>query len=169
VELQQAGIPFTIGKVELFAAIKPDSPGEFPSIGYRGVFLSHLTILKQAKSQGLNNVLIMEDDLEIRSDFRRYEENILNELIDQDWDIVHFGYCGQPVGNLSAVSLPILQAFSGEIIGTQFYAVNSRIFDQLIDFFEVILTRPADHPDGAPMSPDGVLNIFKWQFPRSHG
>lgn len=37
-ELSHAGMPFTPGRVELFAAIRPDSPGGFESIGITVVF-----------------------------------------------------------------------------------------------------------------------------------
>jgi glycosyl transferase family 25 len=162
-ELQNAGMPFTPGKVELFPAIRPDSRGEFQSIGYRGCFLSHLSILKQAREAGLKNVLVMEDDLELRADFKEYEPLILQELQLGNWDIVHFGYNSTQVNQ--AINQPMLQSFSGEIIGSQFYAVNGRVLNQLIHFFEILLSRPAGHPDGGPMSPDGVLNVFKWQHP----
>ncbi|WP_414625212.1 glycosyltransferase family 25 protein [Calothrix sp. CCY 0018] len=161
-ELKNAGMPFTSGKVELFPAIKPENSEPFYSIGCKGCFLSHLNVLKQAKMQGLKNVLIVEDDLEIAEYFQQYEDVILAELIQTNWDIVHFGYCDSPEKD---VSLPIFQSFSGEIIGTQFYAVHEKVYDQLINFFEVLLQRPAGHPDGGPMSPDGVFNVFKWQYP----
>lgn len=171
-ELQDAGMPFTPGKVELFTAIRPESRGEFESIGYRGAFLSHLNVLKKAKAEGLKNVLIMEDDLELRKDFQQYEAIMLKELVENDWDIVHFGYYlngfpeAEAVKDISKdISLPILQLPSAELIGTQFYAVNGKAFDELINFFEAVLQRPAGHPDGGPMSPDGILNIFKWQHP----
>jgi glycosyl transferase, family 25 len=162
-ELENAGMPFTLGKVELFSAIKPESPGSFQSIGYRGAFLSHLNVLKKAKAENLRNVLIMEDDLELRKDFKQYEKIILGELSENAWDIVHFGY-GRDVSRKD-ISLPILQPFAGEIIGAQFYAVNGKTFDKLVNFFEVLLQRPPGHPDGGPMSPDGVFNVFKWQYP----
>ncbi len=162
-ELKSAGMPFTLGKVELFSAIRPESPGSFKSIGYRGAFLSHLHVLKKAKTEGLRNVLIMEDDLELRKDFRQYEEIMLQELVDSSWDIVHFGYCWNR--SYQDVSLPILQPFLGTVIGAQFYGVNEKVFDELINFFEVLLQRPSGHPNGGPMSPDGVFNIFKSQYP----
>lgn len=164
-ELKNVGIPFPSGDVKLFTAIRPDSAGPFQSIGYRGAFLSHLNVLKQARANGLKNVLVMEDDLMLRRDFQQYEASLLGELLGGNWDLVHFGYCCDEPFNARKVSAPILQPFSGEIIGAQFYAVNGRAFDQLIDFFEALLQRPAGHPDGSPMSPDGVFNIFKWQHP----
>jgi glycosyl transferase family 25 len=162
-ELENAGIPFTLGKVELFSAIRPEDPGPFQSIGCRGAFLSHLNVLKKAKEKNLRNVLIMEDDLELRKDFRQHEEIILRELSENDWDIVHFGYCEDE--SHKDVRFPILQSFAGEIIGLQFYAVNGKVFDELINFFEILLQRPAGHPDGGPMPADGVFNVFKWQYP----
>ena len=91
-ELKNAGMPFTSGKVELFPAIRPDNAEPFYSIGCKGCFLSHLNVLKEARMQGLKNVLILEDDLELRQDFQQYEDIILAELTQQNWDIVHFGY-----------------------------------------------------------------------------
>jgi len=162
-ELEKAGMPFSSGKVELFSAIRPDSPGSFQSIGYRGAFLSHLNVLKQARAKDLKTVLVMEDDLKLRQDFKQYEAMLLEELLERDWDLVHFGYCCDEPFDAKNVNSPILQPFSGEIIGAQFYAVNGKAFDQLINFFEGVLQRPAGHPEGSPMSPDGVFNIFKWQ------
>lgn len=166
-ELRKAGMPFTDGKVELFSAIRPDSPGPFASIGYRGAFLSHLSVLKQAKARGLKNVLVMEDDLQLRQDFNQYEEILLGELLETDWDLVHFGYGCDADFDAQKINVPILQPFSGEIIGAQFYAVNGKALDQLIAFFEAALQRPAGHPKGSPISPDGIFNIFKWQHPNS--
>jgi glycosyl transferase family 25 len=107
--------------------------------------------------------LILEDDLELRRDFKEYESVLLEELTSKDWDLVHFGYCRDQSPPL--VNLPILQPFSGEITGAQFYAVNGKTLEKLIDFFEVLLQRPLGHPDGGPMPADGVLNVFKWQYP----
>jgi glycosyl transferase, family 25 len=44
-ELKKAGIPLVPNKAEIFSAIRPDNAGEFPSIGARGCFESHLAIL----------------------------------------------------------------------------------------------------------------------------
>ncbi|MDY6937439.1 MAG: glycosyltransferase family 25 protein [Cyanobacteriota bacterium] len=163
-ELNLAGMPFTPNKVELFKAIKPDSPGPFKSIGFRGVFLSHLTILKTAKAEGFKNVLILEDDLEFRKDFPQYEEAIIAEMMSVDWDILNFGYYCDGYSGLESIGSSILKPFSGKIIGTHFYAVNGKVFDRLIDFLEGMLQRPPGHPDGSPMSPDGALNLFDNKF-----
>lgn len=162
-ELENAGMPFTPGKVELFAAIKPDSAGNFESIGYRGAFLSHLAVLKKAKELQLNNVLIMEDDLAISEHFKKYEDRLIEQLRQSNWDIVQFGYLSDQCVDLGESAFATLEPFSGELIGAHFYGVNGKALEQLINFFEMLLKQPAGHPGGSPMSPDGVLNIFPWQ------
>ncbi|MGD1874709.1 MAG: glycosyltransferase family 25 protein [Mastigocoleus sp.] len=163
-ELKNVGIPFNPQKVEFFSAIRPDSPGSFQSIGYRGAFLSHLNVLKRAKELQLNNVLVMEDDLAFSEHFNEYEDRLIEQLQQTNWDLVQFGYFPvkgiiQPTGSTFATYQP----FSGEIIGSHFYGVNGKTLDRLINFFEILLSRPAGHPEGGPMSPDGVFNVFPWQ------
>lgn len=163
-ELQKFGISFEPGKIELFSAIRPDSAGPFKSIGYRGVFLSHLSILKKARELKLDNVLVMEDDLAFSENFCEYEEILIEQLQKTNWDIVQFGYFPEKNSELpTGGHFATYQPFTGDLIGTHFYGVNSQVFDKLISFFEILLERPAGHPEGGPMSPDGVLNIFSRQ------
>ena len=160
-ELEKVDIPFTTGKVEVFPAIRPDSAGPFQSIGTRGAFLSHLSVLKKAQEQKLSRVLVLEDDLEFRFDFQKYESVLLDELNQQNWDLVHFGYCSKD--SQLTFDLPILEPFAGAITGAQFYAVNGQTLDELIAFLETLLTRPVGHPDGGPMPIDGAFNVYRWQ------
>jgi glycosyl transferase, family 25 len=176
-ELENAGMPFALGKVELFPAVEPESAGSFRSIGCRGCFLSHLNVLKKAKEENLRNILVMEDDLKLRDDFKQYEEAILGELLNNDWDIVSFGYgIDASLKNASIqdeshqgvsqkyVSLPILHSFKGEVIGTHFYAVNGKTLGKLIDFLEVSLQQ---NSGGFQVPIDGCLNVFKWEYPNT--
>ncbi|MEQ9371474.1 MAG: glycosyltransferase family 25 protein [Coleofasciculus chthonoplastes F3-SA18-01] len=165
-ELIKTGMPFTPVKVELFPAIRPDSAGSFKSIGYRGCFLSHLTVLKQARDLQLKNVLVMEDDLAFSDHFKEYEAQLITQLHQTNWDFVNFGYfCDQPVNSIE-IDVPTLQPPSGQkIIGTHFYGVNGKVFDKLINFLEVILQRPPGHPEGGPMSTDGAFSTFHRQNP----
>jgi glycosyl transferase family 25 len=164
-ELRRVKMPFKPGKVELFAGIRPETAGPFESIGYKGCFLSHLTILKQVKNMQLNNVLIMEDDLAIAPEFVQWEEHILQSLVQTSWDMVHFGYYPEHFSDSTTSRLVTLEPFSGEIIGAHFYAVNRQCVDRLITFMETLLQRPIGHPDGSPMPPDGAYNLFRWQNP----
>ncbi|WP_035990830.1 glycosyltransferase family 25 protein [Leptolyngbya sp. KIOST-1] len=164
-ELNRVGLPLTPGKVEIFDAIKPSDPGPFERIGFRGCYLSHLEMFKQARDAGAKNLLIMEDDLQFRPDFCEYEEAVLQELSGQDWDTVQFGYFADWADPEVKISSPILKPFNGEVIGTHFHAINGKMLQPMIDFFELLLSRPVGHPDGGPMPPDGALNVIKWQYP----
>src|SRR4028119_1283449 len=160
-ELEEAGMPLTPHKVEIFPAIRPEEPGGFPSIGARGCFASHVAILKQAKLEELSNILIVEDDLEISAKFRTDQAVILEQLYQQDWDFVYFGHV-EKVKEKSPVALVL---FSEGVRTTHFYAVNGRIFDRLLRFLEELQHRPPGHPDGGPMHLDGAYSTFRDQNP----
>jgi len=79
-ELRMLGLSEPSERVVFFPAIKPTDRGEFPSIGARGCFLSHLDVLKEAKRQNLNHLLIMEDDLSFTGFLMKQQEIVVNEL-----------------------------------------------------------------------------------------
>lgn len=160
-ELEAAEMPLTPDLVEIFPAIRPDEAGGFPSIGARGCFSSHVAILKQAKQQGLSNILIVEDDLEISAEFRADQAVIIQQLCQQDWDFAYFGHV-EEVGKKSPVTLV---PFSDGVMTTHFYAVNGRIFDRLLRFLEELQHRPPGHPDGGPMHLDGAYSTFRGRNP----
>jgi len=160
-ELEEAGMPLTPHRVEIFPAIRPDEAAGFPSIGARGCVCSHVAILKQAKQEGLRNILIVEDDLEISAKFRTDQAVIVEQLRQQDWDFVYFGH----VEEVEQKSPLALVPFSKGVMTTHFYAVNGRIFDRLVRFMEELQQRPPGHPDGGPMQIDGAYSTFRAQNP----
>lgn len=163
-ELERVGLPLTSNRVELFPAIKPESAGEFPNIGARGCFLSHLSILKQARQARLANVLIMEDDLAISPLFQIYQERLIEQVKYSDWGFLYLGHCHrfEDIGDNAPFQL---KPFSGGLQTTHFYAINGAILDRLIEFLEAILQRPYGHPDGGPMHVDGAYSHFRAQNP----
>lgn len=64
-----------------FPAIRPTDPSPFASIGFKGSYLSHLALLKQAKS----SILILEDDCDFKEEAWSYRVPI-------DCDIFYGGY-----------------------------------------------------------------------------
>lgn len=159
-ELEKVGIFFPSDKVELFPAIKKTERGEFPSVGARGCFLSHLAILNQAKEQGLKNVLIIEDDLSFSNRFVQNQQALATELQQLEWDILYLGH-------IEAVKTTTtsFQLFSQPLRTTHFLAINASVIERLVHFFEEILSRPAGHPDGGPMHVDGAYSTFRQQNP----
>jgi glycosyl transferase, family 25 len=151
----------TPGKLAIFPAVRPDSPGNFPSIGSRGCYSSHLEILKLARQQGLANVLILEDDVLILDQFRTYEQELIKQLSQiPDWGFIYFGHTF-----FQASHRPQLETFTESIITAHFYGVHHSIFDRLIDFLEQVQNRPSGHPDGGPMHLDGAYNLFRQKNP----
>jgi len=158
-ELALAGPSLAPEHVEFFPAVRPDDAGPFPSIGARGCFLSHLEILKIARERGLRNVLFMEDDLAVSPKFKTHSNAIAELLRSTEWDIVYLGHV-IPVAETDTIHLIPYHEY---LMTTHFYVVHSRIFDRLITFLEVMLTRPDGHPDGGPMPLDGALWTFRQQ------
>ncbi len=54
-----------------------------------GLVLSNIEIIKKSQSEGLQNVLILEDDCIFTEDIRRFDE-LINE-VPSDWDLLYFG------------------------------------------------------------------------------
>jgi glycosyl transferase family 25 len=160
-ELARAGLSPEPGHIEFFKAIRVDDAAGFDNPGYHGCFRSHLEVLKLAAAGGLANVLVFEDDASISDRFKQDEEALLAELKMKDWDIVFFGHGLEDVDDrpaqlkLSPEGAPLMH----------FYAVNGKCILRLIAFLETMLTRPAGHPDGGPMSPDGAFHVFLVQNP----
>lgn len=160
-ELEKAGMPLSANKVEIFPGIQPTQAKNFLSVGMLGCFLSHLTILKQAKKDGLANVLIMEDDLFFTKQLLKNQTAIVEQLQQRNWDFLYLGH-EEDINSTSPFSIcpP-----SVGVMKTHFYAVNSSLFDRLILFFEEIQQRPEGHPDGGPMSIDGAYSTFRARNP----
>jgi hypothetical protein len=160
-ELETAGMPLKPGKVEIFPAIRPASPEGFPSIGARGCFLSHFTILKRARDEGLANVLVLEDDLAISDRFRAEQEGLVEQLRSTDWGFVYFGHNEE----VESASPAVLRPFAEAMMTTHFYGVNRPLFDPLLEFLEALQKRPGGHPDGGPMHLDGAYSTFRLRHP----
>ena len=125
-ELEKAGMPLEANKVEIFSAIRPEDAGDFPSIGARGCFLSHLAILKQAQADRLANVLIVEDDLVISPQFKTDKAVLIDQLCQKNWDFVYFGHLEKTL----EASPVTLQPFFEAMMTTHFYSVNGKILDR---------------------------------------
>lgn len=161
-ELKMLGLSGPSERVEFFPAIKPTDRGEFPSLGARGCFLSHLEILKEAKKQNINKLLIMEDDLLFTRFLMKQQEIIVDELQRLNWDFVYLGH----VVNLPSSTQGLFQKYSEPLMLSHFLAFNQKAIVQLVDFLENVLSRPAGHPEGGPMHVDGAYSTFRQQNPQ---
>ena len=149
-------------RIAFFDAVRPSDPADFPSLGARGCFMSHLEILRSARADGVETVLILEDDLNFSSDFHSESQSQLDRLFGGDWDIFYGAYrLHAPYPGSADTSLPADHA----VETTPFVAFNGRVIPRVIDFLEGILTRTAGSPDYGPMHVDGAYSVFRMLHP----
>ena len=164
-ELSRAGIPAREAAACFFPAIRSDDAGPFPSIGARGCFLSQLQVLKDARAQGFERILLVEDDLAFAKDFDTRIGATIAALETRPWDIFYGGHrlAREPasvgadgiaeIGFDIGVETAHMVAFQGPIIG------------HLADFLEAVLTRQPGDPRGGPMHVDGAYTTFRLHNP----
>jgi glycosyl transferase family 25 len=143
---------------KLFPAIEPEDAGEFPSIGARGCFLSHLAVLRDARGAGVDRVIILEDDITFVPDFAERWQSAIDALESEPWSIF---YPGHAPNNL-ARGLSLLPS-STAVRCTHFMVINRNAIPQLIRGLETILSRPPGHPLGSPMHVDGAYSTIRVQ------
>lgn len=164
-QLQGLGLTYDHPKVQLFAAIRPDSAEGFPTIGTRGCFLSHLGILQQALARGWDRVLICEDDLDFTAHTPARLPGITAALERTDWSMFYGGYGDEVSGQKVAPGLVRVDPDSG-VSCTHFYAVRGPAIADLVRYLEQMLARDPGHPDGGPMHYDGALCWFRKAHPQ---
>lgn len=148
-------------QAEFFPAIRPESSAGFPSIGARGCFLSHLTILRQARSSSAEHLVVMEDDLNFDRHFTERWPEALTALTEtKGWSLFYPGHTlGQMRPGLSQVP------HNAPIQCTHFMIFNREALDKIIAGLELILSRPPGHPLGGPMHVDGAYSTIREQNP----
>lgn len=82
-ELRRVGLENDT-RVSYFDAIRPDNAGSFSSIGARGCYASHKTLLKEADSLG-KSILILEDDC-------FFYPAVDTPFVAPRWDILYGGF-----------------------------------------------------------------------------
>ncbi len=167
--LEQIGIPFRPGKVEVFPALRPEDAASFPSAGVRGCFLSHLAVLGQAHDLELSNVLVLEDDVEFSSAFPRVWPSILTQLTSQPWSFAYLGYSfvdGATHASRDTAAVE-MRPLSASLRCAHAYAVSRPAIVPVIRHLEELLRRPPGHPEGGPMDVDGAFNVFRRKHPET--
>lgn len=161
-QLVRLGIAPDHPLIRFFPAIRATDAGAFPTIGARGCFLSHMKILEEALTQNHASVIICEDDLDFSADFASRMPRVIRALDGIDWDLFIGGYVSDRVGEaVSRDPLVFHVPRDLQLIGAHFYILRGRAIARLYQRLDVMLARPAGHPDGGPMHYDGALNHFR--------
>lgn len=143
-------------------AHRPSDAGEFPSVGARGCFASHLAVLRGARDAGAKSLLLLEDDFDFAREGFARANMIADELMNREW---HFFYGAHVLPTANRRGLVRL-APDEAVITASFVGFNGTVIADLVDFLEAILTRPAGSPDYGPMHVDGAYTVFRELHPR---
>jgi glycosyl transferase family 25 len=163
-QLRLVGVAADDPRLKFFAAKRPTENGDWPSLGAKGCFASHLELLTQALRDGVRNILVLEDDCDFTARPDAVREALARSLDSAEWDLAYLGHpvalddaTGSDLGTWVASSAPFQQSHC--------YAVNGRALPRLVEFLEAITRRPEGHPLGGPQHYDGALNMFRLQNP----
>jgi len=146
--------------IRFFRAIEPNEKGTFPSIGARGCFESHLTILKSAMNDNVRNLLIVEDDLNFSDDINTLSPLFYDLLRDNDWD---FSYLGHTITDEDGQDEPYLIQVNPDagVTCTHIIGFSGNIISELVHYLELMYARPPGDPNGGPMHVDGAYSWFR--------
>jgi glycosyl transferase, family 25 len=157
-ELRRVGFEISSKTVSIPHAPEPADANGFPSRGVFGNFLSHLDIIETAWRDGLNNVLVLEDDAIFRAQFRTCP--VTEILASQSWDMCFIGHAldlAPHADRFVRSDAPFKWAHC--------YAINRSIMPRLVDYLRETMNRPVGHPEGGRMYIDGALSLFRRQNP----
>jgi len=161
-QLELIGLTYDHPKVTLIAACRPDDPGEFPNIGSRGCFLSHLSILKDACAQGHNCILVLEDDADFTGKFYNCSSVQAQKIHNANWDKFYFGSVLE-TAKTSEFFAPI--ASDDPLKLTHAIMMRKTAFTEMVPYLEAMLTRKLGDPLGGPMHLDGAYSWFRRENP----
>lgn len=158
------GLKLIPGRVEVYAATRPTKLAGFPNLGSHGCFLSHLEILRDALTRGVESVLIMEDDCEVLPEDVAAIGEIAVSLKNRTWGFCYLGHV-EPLPELKEGSEPRLVEFAGPLKTTHLYGVHKSVLPPLVAYLEDCLVRPPGDPIGGPMHVDGAFSLFRAAHP----
>lgn len=161
-ELRSVGLSENDSRLVWMAAVRPPDAGDFPSVGSRGCFMSHLECLQSARARGFRRILILEDD----AHFVRVSEPVFAEALmalqSASWSIWYGGYHLPGGETTETVRHGLRSAAPKAGIGTSHcVAFQGNSIDSVLAFLQLILTRPAGHPEAGPMHVDGAYSTWR--------
>ena len=165
-ELGRIGLKPGVSVTQFFDAIKPVDAGSFPSIGARGCFMSHLSILENAINDGVNAILILEDDVAFTRDGAKRMPIIVDFLRNGDWDVFYGGYKEIFKEADAGVDQCLVLVDPDFAVGlTHCIGFRGASISEAASFLKAMLDRPAGSPEGGPMHVDGAYSWYRRAYP----
>lgn len=162
-QLRKVGLDWSSPQVRHFPAVRPADHGGFRSIGAHGCFLSHLAVIEQAVAEGVDSLLLLEDDCNFRDEFDQRMPAINDALKNCDWSLFYAGYHLHGVEAPRAdAAHPILRVAPEQPIWlAHCVAMRGRALKALPALLREIMSRPDGHPDGGRMDVDGAYSWLR--------
>jgi glycosyl transferase, family 25 len=153
-------------RVTFHPAVRPDDAGAFPTQGSHGSYLSTIEVLTSAVDDGLDRVLLMQDDVRFTAAFREHGDWLLSRVAADDWDIMQLGYIDvDGVTARYAGEAPVMVDFRQEVIGAHCIGFRGTAIEAMLDHLHICKHgEPGDDRTG-PMPVDGAFNTFSWCRP----
>jgi glycosyl transferase family 25 len=161
-QLARVGLGFDHPQVTLFPAVRVDDPGDFPTAGVRGCFLSHLGVLRTIAQAGLARALVLEDDADFSQHFETRLPALAPGLAQAGWDMFYGWPPGRHAdpdvaGDTRLRDIPPDQP----VAMLHFFAITGPAAARCVPFLEAMLDRPLGDPAGGPMHVDGAMCWFR--------
>lgn len=103
-------------------------------LGEIGILLTHIEIIKKCQKDGVENVLILEDDVTFTNEIKKIDEYMSS--LPKDWDFIYFG------GNHTYGKQPLM--INDKInklnysVGLQCVGINKRMFEPILNLLSLI-------------------------------
>ena len=166
-ELARLGLSFDHPRVTLFEASRPDEPGNFPNIGSRGCFESHMGVLRRMLDARQSSALLLEDDVKFSSGIEARVAELAAALEGRAW---HMLYGHAPGAETEAAGVPAplsLERLAPEtgLRLTHMVGLSAEAARRLLPFLEGLHGREMYHPRGGAMHVDGAYSTYRAQNP----
>ena len=163
-ELNGVGLSCGDPKLVWIRAVRPSDAGEFPSLGAKGCFMSHLTCLTDALDSGHRCILIIEDDACFPKHRHAALRNALEKAHGASWEIWYGGGQMPDVRDETGTEVVAIDSTLG-VQTSHCIALRGDAIRSVAAFFELILTRPGGHPEAGPMHVDGAYSTWRAMNP----
>jgi len=163
-EFTRLGLSIGNSRIAFHQACRPEDAGGFETIGARGCFLSHLGVLEAALSDGVENILILEDDLDFSRDAETLIPSTLDGLTKRQWGFFYGGH----LSRLRSRAVPdhLWQASPQDgMSGTHFLALSRSTIQLAVPYLKAMIKRPPGSPEGGPMHVDGAYTWLRRAHP----
>jgi glycosyl transferase, family 25 len=150
-----------VSNASFFDARRPNSPADFPSVGARGCFESHLGVLKAAQDGKVETLLLIEDDLDFSRAGINRAQPILEKLRGEDWS---FFYGAHILANKARRGLVNISA-NEPVMTASCVGFRGQVIPELVAFLSAMMLRPAGSPQYGPMHVDGAYTVFRELHP----